>query len=351
MNCCFECFSSKYIQVIIHTNSALRGNCDYCNSINVLLYTPQELALFFQPFLELYSNDDQNGQPLPIQIEKDFSNKIFSSKVQANVGSLLRQIFIDEPIESDWAFENNVSLTCLREAQRNERVQPLQNSWENFAEEIKYTNRFHIKNTLDLGILEKILRFYEKPITRGKVFYRSRISSMLGFQPTEMANPPKEKTKSGRANPIGISYLYLSDSIQTTLYEARAALFDYITVAEFRLLENINVVNFRGDTYDPILLAEEGRLEEFMILLPFTSRLESELSRPRRRTDSDLDYLPTQYLSEFIKSLGYTGVEFKSSLYNEGYNLAIFEPEKFECIKCDVCEIHNIQINYTSITT
>jgi hypothetical protein len=72
--------------------------------------------------------------------------------------------------------------------------------------------------------------------------------------------------------------------------------------------------------------------------------LEEQLSKPKRRSENELDYLPTQYLSELIKSIGFAGVEFQSSLYANGFNLAIFEPDKFECIGVKVCEIKKIDI-------
>jgi hypothetical protein len=161
-----------------------------------------------------------------------------------------------------------------------------------------------------------------------------------------MRNPSADKAKAGRANPVGISYLYLADQLKTTLYETRASLYDFVSIGEFRLNEDIKVINLRGDTYDPIYLAEQGELEDFLIHLPFISKLEFGLSKPRRRSDNELDYLPTQYLSEFIKSMGFDGVEFQSSLYAEGYNLAIFKPEKFECIKVNVCEIETIDLKH-----
>lgn len=38
-----------------------------------------------------------------------------------------------------------------------------------------------------------------------------------------------------------------------------------------------------------------------MIHGSFIDKLEQELSKPRRKNDSELDYLPTKYLSELIK--------------------------------------------------
>ncbi|MCH7927666.1 MAG: RES family NAD+ phosphorylase, partial [Candidatus Dadabacteria bacterium] len=98
--------------------------------------------------------------------------------------------------------------------------------------------------------------------------------------------------------------------------------------------------------FDPILLSESDVLEDFMIHLPFISQLEDVLSKPLRRSDNKLDYIPTQYLSEFIKSLDYDGIEYKSSLNTEGYNLAIFNRDNFECINTFVREIYNISYEH-----
>ncbi|NNJ81578.1 MAG: RES family NAD+ phosphorylase, partial [Flavobacteriaceae bacterium] len=74
--------------------------------------------------------------------------------------------------------------------------------------------------------------------------------------------------------------------------------------------------------------------------------LQKELSLPIRKQDKEIDYIPTQYLSEFIKSIGYEGVEFQSSLYSAGHNLAVFDSSKFDCKKVDVYEIQNIEFEY-----
>jgi len=73
------------------------------------------------------------------------------------------------------------------------------------------------------------------------------------------------------------------------------------------------------------------------------------LSLPIRKRDQILDYIPTQYISEFIKSLGFDGVEYQSSLNSEGYNIAIFKPEKLECFKTNVYEIKDIKLTHGKI--
>ena len=345
MNCCSECFSSGYLKEIISSNSN-SGNCDFCGSQNASIYNPRELSLIFQSILDLYAVQNDSGNAIEVQIGADFANKIFSSKLTDKRRQLLQEIVADDYDTYQNLFDNKVILECVNDSNNQEKVQPLQLSWDSFADEIKSTNRFHIQNALDLEKLKTLLARYEKHIPKGREFYRARISTKNGFPIDEMRNPPADKAKAGRANPVGISYLYLADQLKTTLYETRASLYDFVSIGEFRLNEDVKVINLRGDTYDPIYLAEQGELEDFLIHLPFISKLEFGLSKPRRRSDNELDYLPTQYLSEFIKSMGFDGVEFQSSLYAEGYNLAIFKPEKFECIKVNVCEIETIDLKH-----
>ncbi|MDH5602487.1 MAG: RES family NAD+ phosphorylase [Cyclobacteriaceae bacterium] len=289
---------------------------------------------------------NEEGSDLEQQIDKDFSDKIFSKKPGNKKHDLLKAIIHDDYKIFRELFENKVLLAHKADTSKTEGVKPLEITWNKLAEEIKYVNRFHLQNALDLVKLEKLLKRYKKPINKGRKFYRARISDEKGYPIAEMMNPPKERARSGRANPEGISYLYLADQVKTTLYETRTSLYDYVTIGEFRLKENMEVVNLRGDTYDPILLADNEELEDFLVHESFIKNLETHLSKPKRRHDNELDYLPTQYLSEFIKSIGFDGVEFQSSLFSGGYNLAIFSPDKFECINVQIFEIVSIDLTH-----
>jgi len=73
------------------------------------------------------------------------------------------------------------------------------------------------------------------------------------------------------------------------------------------------------------------------------------MSKVLRRSDSKLDYVPTQYIIDFIKSIEhngtqeYDGIEYNSTTNPGGYNLAIFNPDLFECIDVDIYDIENLQ--------
>lgn len=351
MNCCTNCFESNYINDVILRNKTI-GNCNYCNSEKVYIYDPSELNIFFKGIIDLYEVENEEGKPLEDQIVFDFVNKVFTQKlIEANnVKRLIVDIVRDDIGDYQDILDNGVQLKYRNSDVEEVIIKPLSLSWDKFSGEIKTVNRFHFVNALDLERLKSLFKHFEKSITKGKKFYRARISnSSKGYSTENMGNPPNHLAKSGRANPNGISYLYLANDITTTLYEARASLFDYVSVGTFRLEDNISVVNLSRSTYDVFRLAELESLEEVMIHGSFIDKLEQELSKPRRKNDSELDYLPTQYLSELIKSMGFDGIEFKSSLYSKGYNVAIFYPNKFKCLDVNVYDIDNILLDYKKI--
>lgn len=351
MNCCTNCFESNYINDIILRSKKI-GKCDYCNSENVNIYDASELSIFFKGILDLYEIDGNDGKAIEEQIIFDFSNKVFTKKlIDCNcIKKLITEIIQDDIVDYQIVLDNPVRLKYRNSDVEEVIIKPLALSWDKFCDEIKSVNRFHFVNALDLEKLKSLFKHFEKQIPKGRKFYRARISnSIKGYPIEEMGNPPKHLAKSGRANPHGISYLYLSNDITTTLFEARASLFDYVSIGTFRLEDNIKIVNLSRQTYDVFRLAELESLEEVMIHGSFIDKLEQELSKPRRKNDSELDYLPTQYLSELIKSMGFDGIEFKSSLYSDGYNLAVFYPQKFKCLDVNMYDIDNIKLDYTKL--
>ena len=54
--------------------------------------------------------------------------------------------------------------------------------------------------------------------------------------------------------------------------------------------------------------------------------LGEELTRPILPEVAAIDYIPSQYLCEFIKKHGYHGVMYRSSV-GDGINIALFNPE------------------------
>lgn len=61
---------------------------------------------------------------------------------------------------------------------------------------------------------------------------------------------------------------------------------------------------------------------------------------------ADLEYLPSQYLCEFVKHIGFDGVVYRSSLA-EGDNLAIFQEDKLNRISTSDYRVDAIDVSYT----
>ena len=141
-----------------------------------------------------------------------------------------------------------------------------------------------------------------------------------------------------------IPALYLSSDCETVLHEVRATTHDYITIGEFRLQRDIEVVNLSGfSNTSPFLY--QGEIEKYAANRKVFQEIALELAKPLRRNDSPLEYLPTQYIAEFIKSQGYDGVEYASTLRQGGHNLAVFNEELFECTSVNTIEISKIVYN------
>ena len=350
MNCCANCFTSSYLTNIIQSNKK-KGNCNFCGTENTNIYPAEKLLDFFRNIFNLYKADKNSKISLWDAINKDF--EIIEKNSLSSSQSLFKAIAHSEYKEFSNLFQNNVSQESKDRLDiKSDEVKSI---WDRFKTEIKHKNRFHISkvNLIDLNVLETIFNSesFTKIIKKGNSFYRCRISNKTGYENKDMWNPPKEFATSGRANPKGISYLYLGSRIETTFYESRASLFDYASVAEFRLKEDIKILDLRNPEYDIISWSENDSVELFLIYGSFIQTLQEEISLPIRKQDKDLDYIPTQYISEYIKSIGFDGVEYQSSLDNEGYNLAVFNPDKFECIETKVYDISSIKFDYTEIKT
>lgn len=351
MNCCVNCFQDSEIRGFIFVNSNGKGKCDYCNLDDIELIDPRELEEMFLPLINIYKlvSDlnilPEEGMRLHENIQARWN--IFKIVDSDTRYQLLRNIISGtypegSPILNEFV-EISINLETLPLNDKHEK------KWDIFAQEIKSSNRFFLEEVIDLELLKKLFLVLEKNYSKGKIFYRARITSKLGLEISEMGKPPADKTIAGRANPRGIPYLYVSKSPETTLYECRSVFLDFLTVGTFKLTDALLVVSLQGiDKISPFVLG--GNIENFLIHQKYLSRLESELSKPLRRFETELDYLPTQYLCEYVKSLGYDAIEYGSSLHENGTNLAIFNDNKIICKSVDLFEIISNKLDFKKVS-
>lgn len=73
--------------------------------------------------------------------------------------------------------------------------------------------------------------------------------------------------------------------------------------------------------------------------------ISSDLSKPIRRYDSSFEYIPTQFICEYMRyEIGLDGIKYYSALRPKEVNIVIFDPSKMECI-----DVKQIQVNLTDI--
>jgi len=317
MYCCPNCFNDIFLQNHIEVNNIITGECSFCHSKDSVLIEPKMLQDLFTPLLDMYIEDEE-GILLNELIQSDWNIFAISDKLMQK--ELLNHIF-------DFDFSDKYNPIHSKEKQNIQQ-------WEIFRNELKHNNRFFPNNAPSIKTIEPFGKYLGKKIEKGsKYFYRARSNpSGEPIDISKMGKPPKKESTNGRANPIGIPYLYVASSTNTAIAEIRGHKGETVTVAKFELLNNLELADLRDPktTITPFGL-EDDELELIYKNLPFLELLGEELTKPIIPREVNLEYLPSQYLSEILKHIGFHGIIYKSSV-SEGNNYVIFDDDRLKAI-------------------
>jgi hypothetical protein len=253
----------------------------------------------------------------------------------------------------------------------NEEFARAYDLWNSFKNEVLYQNRFIVKHEV-LDYLKHVAETYKMTIESEIILYRARLfvgetdylqylkkdwnededldlygqlmksknkhaittrkeSGFWGYDEKESFVPiNNDLVNDGRANPAYIKYLYTAESPYTALVEVRPYLKSKVSIAEIKVNEELIVANFSYESF--------GKLDGFEQNLMYL--IMSDFSKP---SDSDKkSYIPSQYVAEYIKTLGLDGIRFNSSLHGAGRNITIFNYEKCKPIGSKLYEIDDI---------
>lgn len=345
MNCCAECFQDAQIRAMIKTNNQV-GDCDFCGQKNIEVYSMEsssDLSDLISGVINVYEETD-DGEPLFDVLINDWN--IFN-RTLPTVRNLVETFC--NIIFGDCEHDHNVNVKIPHTYLENYGIFS-GHSWAEFSEVIKTKNRFY-NGYFKADQFVLFLSYSITKYPKGSAFFRARVwSDGHGYNTAEeLGAPPIGKRKSGRVNPEGIGVLYLTSDEKTALSEVRASAFDFVSVGTFRLKKDIHVVNISGlNNISPVLYS--SGLESLAANTKVFADIAKEIAKPLRRNDSALEYLPTQYITEFIKSKGYSGVEFASTMETGGNNLAVFDETLFEFISVHDVEIKKIEYLYDNVT-
>jgi hypothetical protein len=348
LKCCLNCFEDKEIISYIKKNGKT-DKCDFCKTQTLCVET-KKLKDKFEYLFEIYTRDidfkynedmkENPGTPLWEKVQDDWG--IFNNSAYEILKDMFKAHSKDDLIDQV-DIETNVEIEEEYVGADETYSKQTIAIWDNFKNEIKHKNRFFPET--DISFLKQVLLPYEtKKVIR--IFFRARIyTSDTRFKKIDLHKPiPAICLNGGRGNPPGISYLYLASSINTAISEVRPNVGDKVAVGEF-VIDNVNLIDLRKP-FSSSPFKYGSNLKKAFDYRNILLMLSKELARPILPQASSIEYVPTQYLCELIKSLKFDGILYNSSI-TKGYNVLLFK--NFDCLNFDDYIIRGINLKHEKI--
>lgn len=356
--CCSNCFSESEIIKFIESYHVI-GDCDYCGSKNVNVCAVEDVGHFIMQGVERYYEDAANQVSY---VSADGGYQLPTLDIE---DILLEEqcIFGDSLDDPHVLLEDLVSNDGTPYVRRDPYGPPSGDPdeiryWENFCKTVKTKKRFTIflsspeENHYDYSQPKEFLNHLTKnfmptlidvlqPQTK---IYRARIDNgTRKWSHKDLTSPPPQNSRHSRMSPSGISFFYGGLTPDVCIHEVGPRVAENVVVAEFEVIKRLFVLNLtkviesRRSIFDP---EYSFSYEEYF--KPFLEHFVKDISRPIRKSDNEIEYVPTQVFTEFIKITNFRsyyynpddngkgndvfidGILFKSSVMKGGINLVLF---------------------------
>jgi hypothetical protein len=334
MKCCSNCFGDEFLESVINHRSKLISNCSFCGTENINVIEPKELNDYFQIVFNLYE-EAEGGVSLANLLKEDW---ILFPKLSDDKILNLVELIIEVDISKNYSPPTEKDTTKIL-------------NWQEFTNELKHDNRYFPIKAPTHEDLRQLLKYVE--VSDEKIpnkLYRARVNEDGKiYNSNDMGPPPHLLATAGRANPIGIPYLYVASTIDTAIAEIRPHKSDSITVATVKAKDTLKLADLRDPKkiISPFMQDENG-LKEIYENMDYLIHLGDELSKPILPNKASLEYLSSQYLCEFIKHCGFDGVIYKSSV-GSGDNYAIFFESKVEIVDVEHYKVEKVDVQANKV--
>ena len=230
--------------------------------------------------------------------------------------------------------------------------------WDNFRKTVKTKQRFTIflsskdEDQYDHGqpknflfhLAHNFMPTLIDVLQPGTKIYRARINNEdRKLLHEDLTSFPPQRSRNNRMSPAGIPFFYGGTTPEVCIHEVRPSVAENVIVAEFEVVQRLFVLNLatvfetRKSIFDP---EYSFYYEEYF--KPFLEHFVGDVSKPIRKTDNEIEYVPTQVFTEFIKAVNFKthyympdsngneddifidGILFKSSVMKDGINLVLF---------------------------
>jgi hypothetical protein len=339
--CCSNCFYDNELREFIDSNGS-RSRCGFCGSLDVKCINP---VLLSHKFEWLFSVTDVQDNGRHVADFLDFYFQLFSDSVQ-DKRQLALEMFDEQIFNGKLVFQDD-GVTA-------------EQHWCEFKDELISENRYFPKReiyksffsnnrTAQEAILANLLEQLAFEIYPTESFYRARVSDEA-LDSTKMGAPPKHLASSGRANPNGISYLYVAENIETAISEVRPYKGSQIFVSECKPVTDIKLIDLtRPRRKSSPFQFDEDNYSTYLYIVKLLESFSNELSIPVKPHKSELEYIPTQYVCEYIKSLGvYRGIVYGSS-FGRGKNYVIFDESDMQLFEPSIFNLTDIQLSFDPV--
>jgi len=277
---------------------------------------------------------------------------IIDERLDANI--IVREICHERYAYMPELFSQNVVISELAGRNRRDYYEAhsiMKNAtWREFSNHIKQKNRFFPQFFNDAEF-KRLFYNCQETIIKGMILYRARICDEEHYEKLyttqEMGAPSYLFASAGRMNSQWEPCLYLCEKKKTTIHEVKARLYDNVCIADFEAKKELNIVNISMlNNISPFTMGDMD-LAWYEINYINIRDMVNDITKPLRRFDKELDYIPSQYICDFIRLLEFDGIEFSSTLDKQGINYAIFDPKNFHCKKIVMKKI--VSMNFEDI--
>jgi hypothetical protein len=320
--CCINCFAEQEIKKFIEAKQTI-GNCEYCKSESVYVHHVSNVGQFIMEGIERYYEDAANA----VGYDSSEGGYLLPTSDIVEILTEEEDIF-GEHLDDPNALINDFDIWDGTPYVRKDPYGPPSGDtdeivyWENFCEVVKSQRRFtafldvgksdHYDLHSDPGkflfhLAERFMPSLISILPAGSSIYRARIKKTeKEFNHEDLTSPPARLSRNSRMNPAGIPFFYGAMNPETCIHEVRPDLGETVVVGEFELIRNLPILNLsieiesRRSIFDPEYFFDYE--EHFK---PFLLHFVTDFARPIRKMDAEIDYVPTQVFTEFIKSLNF----------------------------------------------
>ncbi|WP_127966537.1 HEPN-associated N-terminal domain-containing protein [Agrobacterium sp. RS6] len=342
-NVCYRCFGDDDLRAMIRGYGGPRG-CHFCGRKDAATMPVREVTDFIRERVETFygkavdqlpyesreggyqgwhiDSYDMINEEICLDLPRDDDRRLFQAVVDG-IGD-------DTWCEFDWL------VLDIDES--------LKFSWERFCAIVKHRRRFFFH---DIGqsdgrdpdtrspfqFLETVCEHAEREgliieLPAGHRFYRARARKMRKpvTSPAALGPPPEDRaTQSNRMNPPGISMFYGADKPRLAIAEIRNSM---ASVGTFEILRPIRILDLAHLPDVPGFFSTAYRREQR--IMRFLHDFASLIIQPVERTDRiNVDYIPTQVFTEFIRDFAFEGgkidgLRYRSATGEKGTNYVLF---------------------------